>query len=66
MGTSRQEVTLWRGGRGKAERAKGRAGVETSGETVGKWMMINTCICFQWLPERVQKRPARRQTGVER
>ncbi len=27
---------LWRGGRGKAERAKGRAGSETSGETVGK------------------------------
>ncbi len=29
-------TTLWRGGRGKAERAKGRAGSETSGETVGK------------------------------
>ncbi len=27
---------MWRGGRGKAERAKGRAGSETSGETVGK------------------------------
>ncbi len=27
---------LWRGGRGKAERAKGRAGLETSGESVGK------------------------------
>ncbi len=27
---------LWRGGRGKAERAKGRAGSETSGESVGK------------------------------
>ncbi len=27
---------MWRGGRGKAERAKGRAGSETSGESVGK------------------------------
>ncbi len=27
---------LWRGGRGKAEGAKGRAGSETSGESVGK------------------------------
>ncbi len=27
---------MWRGGHGKAERAKGRAGSETSGETVGK------------------------------
>ncbi len=27
---------MWRGGRGKAERAKGRAGSETSGKTVGK------------------------------
>ncbi len=27
---------MWRGGRGKAERAKVRAGSETSGETVGK------------------------------
>ncbi len=27
---------MWRGTRGKAERAKGRAGLETSGETVGK------------------------------
>ncbi len=52
---------LWRGGRGKAERAKGRVGSETSGETVGKWMMINTCIWFQWLPERVEKHPAGRQ-----
>ncbi len=35
---------MWRGGRGKAERAKGRAVSETSGESVGKGMMINTCI----------------------
>ncbi len=35
---------LWRGGRGKAERAKGRAGSKTSGESVGKGIMINTCI----------------------
>ncbi len=35
---------MWRGGRRKAERAKGRAGSETSGETVGKWMMSNTCV----------------------
>ncbi len=27
---------MWRGGRGKAERARGRAGSETSGESVGK------------------------------
>ncbi len=27
---------MWRGARGKAERAKGRAGLETSGEMVGK------------------------------
>ncbi len=27
---------MWRGGRGKAKRAKGRAGSETSGETDGK------------------------------
>ncbi len=27
---------LWRGERGKAERARGRAGSETSGETIGK------------------------------
>ncbi len=31
-------------GRGKAKRANGRAGSETSGETEGKWMMINTCV----------------------
>ncbi len=31
-------------GRGKAERAKGRAGSKTSGESVGKGIMINTCI----------------------
>ncbi len=30
---------MWRGERGKAERARGRAGSETSGETIGKWMM---------------------------
>ncbi len=29
-------MTVWRGGRGKAERARGRAGSETSGESVGK------------------------------
>ncbi len=56
---------MWRGGRGKAERAKGREGSETSGESVGKWIIINTCIWFQWLPERVEKRPAGRQMGVE-
>ncbi len=27
---------MWRGWRGKAERARGRAGSETSGESVGK------------------------------
>ncbi len=27
---------VWREGRGKAERARGRAGSETSGESVGK------------------------------
>ncbi len=27
---------MWRGARGKAERARGRAGFETSGETFGK------------------------------
>ncbi len=27
---------MWRGARGKAERARGRAGLETSGETFGK------------------------------
>ncbi len=35
---------MWRGERGKAERARGRAGSETSGETIGKWMMTNTCV----------------------
>ncbi len=29
-------MLVWQGGRGKAERAKGRAGSETSGELVGK------------------------------
>ncbi len=54
---------LWRGGRGKAERARGRAGSETSGESVGKWIMINTCIWFQWLPGRLEKAPAGLQWG---
>ncbi len=52
------EIYLWRGGRGKAERAKGRAGSKTSGESVGKGIMINTCIWFQWLPGRLEKAPA--------
>ncbi len=30
------KIHVWRGGRGKAERAKGGAGSETSGESVGK------------------------------
>ncbi len=46
-----------RGARGKAERARGRAGLETSGETFGKWMIINTCIWFQWLSERHKRAP---------
>ncbi len=54
---------MWQGGRGKAERAKGRAGSETSGESVGKWIMINTCIWFQWLPGRLEKAPAGLQWG---
>ncbi len=29
-------LSVWRGERGKAERARGRAGSETSGETIGK------------------------------
>ncbi len=29
-------MLLWRGARGKAEGARGRAGFETSGETFGK------------------------------
>ncbi len=36
QGASSPLARLWRGGRGKAERAKGRAGSETSGESVGK------------------------------
>ncbi len=31
-----QVIYMWRGGRGKAKRAKGRVGSETSGETDGK------------------------------
>ncbi len=54
---------MWRGGRGKAERASGRAGSEMSGESVGKWIMINTCIWFQWLPGRLEKAPAGLQWG---
>ncbi len=54
---------MWRGGRGKAERARGRAGSEKSGESVGKWIMINTCIWFQWLPGRLEKAPAGLQWG---
>ncbi len=57
------EIYLWRGGRGKAERAKGRAGSKTSGESVGKGIMINTCIWFQWLPGRLEKAPAGLQWG---
>ncbi len=30
------DSTLWRGERGKAECVRGRAGSETSGETIGK------------------------------
>ncbi len=48
---------MWRGARGKAERVRGRAGLETSGETFGKWMIINTCIWFQWLSERHKRAP---------
>ncbi len=48
---------MWRGARGKAERARGRAGLETSGETFGKWVIINTCIWFQWLLERHKRAP---------
>ncbi len=33
---SEYKTSLWRGGRGKAERARGRAWSETSGESVGK------------------------------
>ncbi len=51
---------MWRG---KAERARGRAGSETSGESVGNWIMINTCIWFQWLPGRLEKAPAGLQWG---
>ncbi len=51
------ETYLWRGGRGKAERAKGRAGSKTSGESVGKGIMINTCIWFQWLPGDLKRLP---------
>ncbi len=57
------EINLWRGGRWKAERAKGRAGSKTSGESVGKGIMINTCIWFQWLPGRLEKAPAGLQWG---
>ncbi len=57
------KTSLWRGGRGKAERARGRVGSETSGESVGKWIMINTCIWFQWLPGRLEKAPAGLQWG---
>ncbi len=56
-------IYMWRGGRGKAERTRGRAGSETSGESVGKWIMINTCIWFQWLPGRLEKAPAGLQWG---
>ncbi len=54
---------LWRGARGKAERARGRAGLETSGETFGKWMIINTCIWFQWLSERHKRAPPAGRKG---
>ncbi len=42
----------------RGERVRRRAG-----ESVGKGIMINTCIWFQWLPGRLEKAPAGLQWG---
>ncbi len=48
---------MWRGGRGKAERAKGRAVSETSRESVGKWNPAGNPV---WLSGRALRQKCKR------